>query len=80
MKLIDKLVIGGSAVAALTFLESARELRSLTVRNIKLNNDMTESKPVRLAFIADFHESLEGKVAHGGHHSHFLLAMPRGQH
>ena len=62
MKLIDKLVIGGSAVAALTFLESARELRSLTVRNIKLNNDMTESKPVRLAFIADFHESLEGKM------------------
>ena len=62
MKLIDKLVIGGSAVAALTFLESARELRSLTVRNIKLNNDMIESKPVRLAFIADFHESLEGKM------------------
>ena len=62
MKLIDKLVIGGGAVAALTFLESARELRSLTVRNIKLNNDMTESKPVRLAFIADFHESLEGKM------------------
>ena len=62
MKLIDKLVIGGSAVAALTFLESARELRSLTVRNIKLNNDLTESKPVRLAFIADFHESLEGKM------------------
>ena len=62
MKLIDKLVIGGSAVAALTFLESARELRSLTVKNIKLNDDMTESKPVRLAFIADFHESLEGKM------------------
>ena len=62
MKLIDKLVIGGSAVAALTFLESARELRSLTVRNIKLNNDMIESNPVRLAFIADFHELLEGKM------------------
>ncbi|MBR1674842.1 MAG: metallophosphoesterase [Eubacterium sp.] len=57
------LIVGSSVLAGAMLLESRRELRSLTVRNIKINNkENTKSKPVRLAFIADFHEALEGAM------------------
>lgn len=63
MKMMRNLIVGSSVLAGAMLLESRRELRSLTVRNIKINNkENTKSKPVRLAFIADFHEALEGAM------------------
>ena len=61
--MMRNLIVGSSVLAGAMLLESRRELRSLTVRNIKINNkENTKSKPVRLAFIADFHEALEGAM------------------
>ncbi|MBQ6230121.1 MAG: metallophosphoesterase [Eubacterium sp.] len=63
MKMMRNLIVGSSVLAGAMLLESRRELRSLTVRNIKINNkENTKGKPVRLAFIADFHEALEGAM------------------
>lgn len=61
--MMRNLIVGSSVLAGAMLLESRRELRSLTVRNIKINNkENTKGKPVRLAFIADFHEALEGAM------------------
>ena len=57
--------LSGMAVAsgAFVILESMRELSSLTVRNVKISyNKDSETKPVRIAYFADYHEAVGGKM------------------
>lgn len=67
MKKRNKIFTAASCSAALTLgfviLESRRELGSLTVRNVKISyNKDTDTKPLRIAFFADYHEACEGKL------------------
>ena len=62
-KFFKRLGFFTAAGALFTVLESKRELRNIKKKYIRLCSDKsTKSKPVRLAFIADFHEAMEGRL------------------